>query len=101
MRSLLVVALLAGSAHADPKPSITTNGYTLDSKSGVYVKKGGQSAPLTKGSGFDNLKVNTKAQTISVDVEDSTCIGHTRYTWSFGHLDARLDNAAGVAQHLK
>jgi len=97
---LVVAAALASipSARADPETKSLGNGYSLQADHNqVYIRKGSQTAPLAKGSGFTSVKVDTKAKAATVEVEDATCVGSTKYTWSFDHLDARLENAASFA----
>ena len=96
MRIPLILLGLTTVAHADPEKNHTLGeGFSLAAdNNNVYVKKGAQTAPLTKGSGFESVKVDSKARTVVVEVADNTCAGSTTYTWSFDHLDARLENTA-------
>ena len=103
--SLVVALALTTTAHANDPDSERPigNGMTLVTGPGgnIFLTKGTQRTRLANGSRFKSLVSDAKAKTVTVTVEDYTCVGESTHTWTFAHLEARLANAAAYALHVK
>jgi len=103
--ALVLLAVLSAPALADDDTSKSLgNGYRLViEQDGLVVRKGRQRAALTKWGvlAFKKLVLDKPAGKVDLEVEDSTCVGSNRYSWTFAHLDARLANASAFALHRK
>jgi hypothetical protein len=105
MRLLLVLLVIVSSSFAfaengDRQP--LGDGYTLLVDNwGIYVLKGKQRAKIAPGFAILDAKVDKKAKKVAVEIDNNDCAGTNKYTWTFGHLDARIENAAAYALHKK
>src|SRR6185503_19171908 len=103
MRQLLIVSLLFTSSIAAAESTHVTvgNGYELVSESyqGVFVVRGKQRARLTVGT-LDSAKVDKQGKKVDANVLDN-CDQPHQETWTFGHLEARIENTAAYALHKK
>ena len=78
------------------------DGYTLlVDNFGIYVLKGKQRAKIAPGFTILAAKVDKAAKRVAVEIDNGDCAGPAKYTWTFGHLDARIANAAAYALHKK
>jgi len=104
MRVLLVVLVMGSVAFA--APSKTIEGYTIAIDNGkLMVRKGtGRALLATRhsfGDAFKSFAFDKQTKTVSLEAEDTTCAGSTKYRWTLAHLDARLANDAALALHMK
>lgn len=102
MKVAVVVAVLIPSlAIADEKRTLG-EGYEVHvASNGLHVAKGKQRARLADALSIKKASLDKKARSVDVEVEDYSCEGSHRYTWTLGHLDARLENTAAYALHKK
>jgi tetratricopeptide (TPR) repeat protein len=102
LRTLVLLAALAAPAIAladDKGERDLGRGYRLEvTQAGLVVTRAGGRAPLQRGV-FELGKLVVGATQLDLDVGDITCAGTHHYTWTFGHLDARLANSAAFALH--
>ncbi|MBL9019254.1 MAG: hypothetical protein JNL83_34010 [Myxococcales bacterium] len=104
MKALGVVLLVAvtGPAAAETETRALGDGYTLLVENyGAFVVKDRRRARLGEASTIDDVKVDKKARTVTAVLGDYSCEQSHTSTWTFGHLDARLENAAAYALHRK
>jgi len=67
----------------------------------LVVTKGKQRARLAQAMDLVRVKVDDKARAVDIDVEDVSCDGSQHYRWTFGQLDARLENTTAFGLHKK
>ena len=108
-----VLALaLAAPAHAEPHfdrkdpqlyKSVADTGIALaiGSPGVVYIVKGKQAVKLAPADHFETVTIDKTAKQVTAVISDYTCEGKTKHVWTFGHLAARLENAAAFAMHTK
>lgn len=108
MRGLLTLSLLlvTSTAAADDPQSVTRaslgEGYDLViDKWNAHVVKGKQRARLTDGISIAKVTVDKTARKVAAKLVDSSCNGETEHTWTYAHLQARLDNTAAYTLHKK
>lgn len=78
------------------------DGYALVVQNwGVHVVKGKQRAKMAPGFAILDAKVDQKAKKVDVEIDANDCAGSSKYTWTFGHLDARMENTSAFALHKK
>ena len=68
--------------------------FAIDARSDLPVVKGTRRAKLTYATGIRSVAVDAAKRKVVVDVDDFSCIGNTKHTWTFNHLEARLENWA-------
>lgn len=104
MRVVFLVLLLAhATATADPtkqRPIGEGLSFAIDARNGLHVVKGTKRAKLVAASSIRSVAVDAAKRKVVVDVDDYSCVGNTKHTWTFGHLEARIENwtAYGTAQ---
>src|SRR5262245_60509286 len=103
MHRLLVASIVFASsvATADPVRTSVGNGYDLVSEpyQGTFVVRGKQRARISDGS-LDKATVDKQGKKVDATVLDS-CDRSRKETWTFGHLEARIENTAAYALHKK
>jgi hypothetical protein len=96
----VLLATLAAHAHAETRQ--LSEGLTLSiDNNGLHVVKGTQRARLVNASAFKSLSVDKAKRKVVVDVADNTCVGNTKHEWTFGQLDARLENWSAYTLYKK
>lgn len=91
-----VVLFTLATAHADTRT--VGEGLTLSiDKDALWVVKGKQRARLAPASSFKAFSADKTKRKVIVDVVDNTCIGNTKHEFTFGHLEARIENWAAFA----
>ncbi len=106
MRGLLISSLLlvTSTAAADDGMDRASlgEGYDLVMERGnAYVAKGKQRARLVDGVAIKKVTVDKASKKVTAKLEDYSCAGEHEYTWTYGHLQARLDNTSAYALHKK
>lgn len=106
MRGLLTLTLLLASTplvHADEITRASLgDGYELViAQGGMSVVKGKLRARLVDATSITKTTVDKKTKQVTVKVADYSCAGEATYTWTLGHLDARLENTAAYTLHKK
>lgn len=94
---LLAVLALVTPAHAETRAIGGDLSLSVDSS--LWVYRGKQRARLATGRAFKALAVDQAKRMVTVEVEDDTCIGTTRHTFTFAHLEARLENWAAYGHY--
>jgi hypothetical protein len=100
-RSLILLAALHATAFADDKGERDLGrGFRLEvTKGGLVVIKGGVRAPL-QSKVIELGKITTDATKVEADITDFTCVSSRHVTWTFAHLDARVQNTAAYRLHV-
>jgi hypothetical protein len=103
MRAVFLLLLLTAPAVGDPSRQRVIGGglsFAIDARSDLHVVRGTRRAKLVYASKILSVAVDAARRKVVVDVEDYTCVGNTKHTWTFDHLDARIENwaAYGLAQ---
>lgn len=107
MRRLLTLSLLLVTSPAVADDTAVTRaslgeGYDLViDKWNAHVVKGKQRARLTDAISISKVTVDKTARKVTAKLVDSSCVGETDHTWTYAHLQARLDNTSAYALHKK
>lgn len=93
---LLALLALSTAAHAETRAVGDGLSLSIDNHE-LWIVKGKQRARFASASSFRAVAVDKTKRRVTVDVEDNTCVGHTKYELTFDHLEARIENWAAYA----
>lgn len=101
--ALVPLVALPAPARADGAERANLgDGYSLLVENGsVSVVKGKQRARLAEAQSILSTKIDKAKKQVDVSIGDYSCTGEATYHWTFGHLDARLENTSAYALHKK